>query len=734
MGKGQGSVKLEPSSDVATSKRAAESVERTISKKIKKTKKEKKDKSKDKTVISKQINGDEEKPLIKKKRTLDNQAENVEMPFIKKQRPSFSSFSNGEIAPEDDFEDTDIALGDVVTKKVDSNDVDSFGMSSVTVNLLKSKGFSSLFDIQAATFRLLRNEKKDVIGRARTGSGKTLAFVLPIIESVSADKLHKKTRPEGKPLVLTLAPTRELAQQVHRDYEWVCDAHGMTSACFTGGTMKGPQKGALRRGLDVLVGTPGRVIDLMEEGYLSLSGVQYIVLDEADEMLSMGFQEAVEKILCACDTKEMKQTLLFSATIPRWVKELARKYMRTDSTVTVDTVSDCKNRTNSDIRHLAIACPPSERGDTIADVVKVHTGALGKTIIFTDTKIEANEVANMEKVISALGGAGVLHGDIPQNQREATLAAYREGKIRVLVATDVAARGLDIKSVDLILQTHPPGNYETYIHRSGRTGRAGESGTCVTFYSTRERYMVTQIEHKAGIKMEVARPPQAVDIVKASVEDTIKKIGGVHPDNLKLFREVASKVVESYGKEKNAAETALAAALACMSGYTDERFRSRSMLSCCQGFVAAVVEGPDTMENVAQGWALVRKWLGFEVAGECRGIQICKNKNMAVFDVPEERADKVLEAGKRSEGDGVSFSIPTDLPELQEPLFNAQDAKRNSWRGGRNSGGGGGGGGWRGGGGGGGGWRGGGSRGGGGGGGGWNRQSSGGGGFSGFGR
>lgn len=595
---------------------------------------------------------------------------------------------------DDEGEDTNIALGQVVDRASTSNDVDAFNMSQTTVAALKEKGFKSLFDIQAATFRLLRFEKKDVIGRARTGSGKTLAFVLPIIEALASESLPRKHPPHEKPLVLCLAPTRELAQQVHRDFEWISSAHSYTSGCFTGGTMKGPQKGQLRRGLDILVGTPGRIIDLLDEQCLSLAGVRYIVLDEADEMLSMGFQDAVERILGECTSPEMKQTLLFSATIPRWVKDLARKYMREDATVTVDTVSDSKNRTNSDITHLAMACPPTERGDTIADVVKVYTGALGKTIIFTDTKAEANEVSAHEKLVNALGGVGVLHGDIPQGQREATLAAYREGKVRVLVATDVAARGLDIKDVDLILQTHPPTNYETYIHRSGRTGRAGKSGTCCMFYSTREKYMVGLIEHRAGIKFKRANAPQPSDIVRASVSDTVMKISSVHSDNLKLFREVARKVVESYQGEEDAAEKALAASLACMAGYTDERFKMRSLLSCFQGFVAVVLSSSHPFESSGHAWSVVRRLVGQELAAEMKGMQVCKDKTKAVFDVPQASLD-IIEATGSTLSNGYSLTVPKDeLPEMDEGQFDLHSAtqqlneRRQMWRGKRGGGGG----------------------------------------------
>lgn len=692
MGKGEAVMAVSPDEHMQQLVSAAALKEKSASKEKKKEKKDKRDRKEKK-----------EKKEKKRKHSSDDSTEEKDAiqasPRSKKAKTEASTpqlITNGVHSSvqsmEDDIEDTNIGLGTVLKEKAATNDVSSFGMSTTTVKLLKDKGIQTLFDIQAATFKKLRVEKKDVIGRAKTGSGKTLAFVLPIVETIAVERLNR-VHGQQKPLVLCLAPTRELAQQVHRDFDWIASGHGLSTACFTGGSSKGPQFGALRRGLDVLVGTPGRIIDHLDEGSLCLGGVRFVVLDEADEMLSMGFQEAVERILGECSTADVKQTLLFSATVPRWVKELARKYMREDATVTVDTVSDDKNRTNSDITHLAIACPPTERGETIADVVKVYTGALGKTIIFTDTKVEANEVASMEKLINTLGGVGILHGDIPQGQREATLAAYRRGKVRVLVATDVAARGLDIKAVDLILQTHPPTNYETYIHRSGRTGRAGMSGTCVTFYGHREKYLIGLIEHKAGIKFKRANPPQPSDIIRASVSDTVKTISSVHSDNLGLFREVAKKVVESYNGKEDAAETALAASLACMAGYTGERFKTRSLLTCFQGFTAGVLSGGQWFESTGHAWSVLKRLIGAELASEVKGMQLCKDRCKAVFDAPEKRMAAVKKAVK-NRGEGFTLEVPTDeLPEMEEKFdlkeaMNNLQERRQFYRGKREGGGG----------------------------------------------
>lgn len=253
---------------------------------------------------------------------------------------------------------------EVKTKKLS---VSEFNLSATTVGALKAKGIESLFEIQAATLDVIQGGL-DVIARAKTGSGKTLAFVLPVVEGLSRNgqKLTGRDR-SGTPTVVVLAPTRELANQVNRDFEFVADAHGLKSVCIYGGAPFGPQCNAIRSGVDIVVATPGRLNDHLERGTISLSAVKYFVLDEADEMLSMGFKDEVEKILQAATAPH--QTLLFSATVPRWVTELARKYLKAGYR-TVDMVGEGANRTNKDITHFAISCPWQARGDTLGDLVK----------------------------------------------------------------------------------------------------------------------------------------------------------------------------------------------------------------------------------------------------------------------------------------------------------------------------------------------------------------------------
>lgn len=597
--------------------------------------------------------------------------------------------------------------------KADDLAIAKYALSAPTVKALASKGINALFPIQAATFDMLFHKKLDIIGRARTGSGKTLAFVLPIVEALAASQqAGELPGRQGKPLVLVLAPTRELAQQVERDFAWIGNAHGLKSACFYGGSPMGPQLSALRlgRGLDILVGTPGRVLDHLERGTLNLAGVRYVALDEADEMLSMGFSEDVEKILAAC-TADVKQTLLFSATIPRWVKDLASKYLRSDATETVDMVSDDKNRTNTDITHLMLSCPPGSRLGVLADVIRMYAGPTGKCLIFTDTKAEATDLGSTPTITAALGTIGTLHGDIPQATREQTIAAFRSGKIRVLVATDVAARGLDVPNVELVVQTHPPTSYETYIHRSGRTGRAGKTGTAITFFSLREKSSIGLITHKAGIKFKRVSAPQTADMVAANTPDTVKKVNAVPPSTLKVFASSAAQLLREYDapfgvSEEDKPKAALAAVLACLAGFGTQAVQVRSMLTCFEGQAAVVMTSPVPLASQHAAWVPIRRHFSHGLASGARSLTLSADHSQAVFDVAQHHMKEIEDFVPGS--DGITFELASgELPALEEERFDLQSAlsanseRKNAWRGrsGGFRGGGGGGGGGRGGGG-----------------------------------
>ena len=220
-------------------------------------------------------------------------------------------------------------------------------------------------------------------------------------------------------------------------------------------------------------------MDHIERGNIDFTGIQTVILDEADEMMNMGFKEDVEKIMRKVQETDKPQFIMFSATMPGWVRGLAKQFFESGHKY-FDLAGDLKNKTAQNVSHLAIDCPYFNRTSTLADLLLVHVGLHGKAIVFASTKADANAIILSDKVKHDVE---VLHGDIAQNQREVTLKRFRENKFKVLVATDVASRGLDIPDVDLVIQLEPPKDVESYIHRSGRTARAGKSGTCITFYS-----------------------------------------------------------------------------------------------------------------------------------------------------------------------------------------------------------------------------------------------------------
>jgi len=331
-----------------------------------------------------------------------------------------------------------------------------FRISSPLQSLLMAKGITHLFPIQSMTYDAIY-DGKDVIGRARTGQGKTLAFSLPIIEKLRSTK---RTKARGRsPAVIIMAPTRELAKQVGEDFDY-CSPE-LECICVYGGTGYGDQTRAFYRGVDVVIGTPGRIIDHIERGSLDLSAVQYFVLDEADRMLDMGFQEDMDKVFSAVKAGESNrklQTLLFSATVPSWVKSVANKYMA-DDRVTIDLVEGKKMQASVDVTHFKCRCSwqVESRASMIYDLIRVYaTGVVtgeARCIVFVQTKREANEliVAKSMKL-----QCRAMHGDIPQATRESTLKAFRDGKFSVLVATDVAARGIHIDNIDLVVNCEPP--------------------------------------------------------------------------------------------------------------------------------------------------------------------------------------------------------------------------------------------------------------------------------------
>ncbi|KMZ76233.1 DEAD-box ATP-dependent RNA helicase 53 [Zostera marina] len=368
-------------------------------------------------------------------------------------------------------------------------DISKLGISDHIVSSLSFRGITELFPIQRAVFEPAM-EGRDMIGRAITGSGKTLAFGIPILDKIIQNQSqHRKKR---VPSALVLAPTRELARQVQREFEE--SAPNLSSTCLYGGVPINTQIRSLRVGIDIAVGTPGRIIDLVERGALNLSEVKFVVLDEADQMLAVGFEEDVERILDYLPSK--KQSMLFSATMPSWVKDLSKKYLK--NPLVIDLVGNSDKKLAESISLFSIASNASGKQNLLPVLISQY-GKEGKTIIFTKTRKDAENLSQiMERVI----GSKALHGNMHQTQRDRTIAAFSKGRFNVLVATDVAARGLDIPDVDLVIHFEMPNTSEIFVHRSGRTGRAGKKGTTVLMFTEGQRRDVRLIERDLRFKFE----------------------------------------------------------------------------------------------------------------------------------------------------------------------------------------------------------------------------------------
>ena len=544
-----------------------------------------------------------------------------------------------------------------------SRPLDDFRLSASTKQLLLKNGVESLFPIQAQSFDSVY-EGKDLIGRAKTGQGKTLAFCLPILERLVADGAAVGSRgAHGRPpTVLALAPTRELALQVHRDFETYFGNHGMRTLCVYGGTPIGPMKGELRRGMDVIVGTPGRVKDLMQQGALDLTKLRVRILDEADEMLNIGFKEDVEEILGAVTDKEAVQTLLFSATLPDWVKGLCAEFQKADK-VTVDLVREHKQKAATTVRHVSIPMHWKEVPAALPDIISVYSGG-GRTIVFCETKNLCNDLAGSERLRAM--GAEALHGDIPQAQREKTLQGFRDVRFRVLIATDVAARGLDISGVDLVVQAEPPTSAETYVHRSGRTGRAGAQGVSVTMYSRNKEGLISLIERKQGVKFERAGAPQPLDVARAAAGIAARKIAKIDTKVVGVFRGEAERLVAAMAaRGVEDPIDVLGAALAEISGHTD--MKARSMLSGAEGMTTLqFTSSTGDVRTATYVWGFLKKSISDRDLERVRGMALTADGSGAVFDVPEGEVAKYTAASTETSYGTFTVEVATTMPELKE--------------------------------------------------------------------
>ncbi|WP_022871899.1 DEAD/DEAH box helicase [Nesterenkonia alba] len=350
-----------------------------------------------------------------------------------------------------------------------------FNVRTEIVEALAQKGIIHPFPIQAETLPIALGGN-DIIGQAKTGTGKTLGFGIPALQRIAhpGTEAYEQLPSPGAPQALIIAPTRELAVQVAGDITTAGAKLGARIATIYGGRAYEPQIEELQRGVEIVVGTPGRLIDLHRQKHLNLKNVKIVVLDEADEMLDLGFLPDVEKLLSF--VPEVRQTMLFSATMPGPVVSMARRFMTKPTHISAADPFD-EGVTKKDIRQVVYRAHALDKDEMIARILQAQ--GRGRTIIFTRTKRQADKLS--AELQSRGFAAGAIHGDLGQGAREQALRAFRNDKVDVLVATDVAARGIDVTDVTHVINYVCPEDESTYLHRIGRTGRAGQKGTAVTF-------------------------------------------------------------------------------------------------------------------------------------------------------------------------------------------------------------------------------------------------------------
>jgi superfamily II DNA/RNA helicase len=365
----------------------------------------------------------------------------------------------------------------------------SLGVPAPLVEVLDHQGITSPFPIQAATLPDAI-AGRDVLGRGRTGSGKTLAFVLPVLTRLVT---RRRDREPGRPRALVLAPTRELALQIDRVIAPLARPLGLRSTTVFGGVGQNPQVTALRKGVDVVVACPGRLEDLIGQGHVKLDRVEITVLDEADHMADLGFLPPVTRLLDR--TPADGQRLLFSATLDKGVSTLVRRFLDDPVTHSVDSEQSPVHSMAHHVLHVTT----EHRLPVLVEL----TSAPGRTIVFTRTKHRAKQLTRQ---LNAHGVPSVeMHGNLTQNVRTRNLAAFADGRATALVATDIAARGIHVDDVSLVVHADPPVEHKAYLHRSGRTARAGNDGTVVTLATEHQRRDVKDLARKAGITPTVTR-------------------------------------------------------------------------------------------------------------------------------------------------------------------------------------------------------------------------------------
>jgi ATP-dependent RNA helicase DeaD len=405
---------------------------------------------------------------------------------------------------------------------------EKLGINDEILKGLSKLGFTEPTPVQEEVIPRMLEKQMDLVSLAQTGTGKTAAFGIPLIQLID----HKKKYTQG----LVLCPTRELCMQVARDLEaYAKYIPGLKILSVYGGARIDQQIRSLQKGVQIVVATPGRLKDLLRRKAANLSKINFVVFDEADEMLQMGFQDDLTAILE--NTPKQKSTLLFSATMPKEVAAISRKYMNSPLELTIGT----KNAGADNVRHEFYMVQVRNRYPALKRIVDNSPDIY--SIVFCRTRRECNDVAN--KLIHDGYNADALHGDLSQAQRDHVMSKFRCRNLQILVATDVAARGLDVSDLTHVINYNLPDEIASYTHRSGRTGRAGRDGTSISIVSTKERYRIKSIERKIQKKFKQCAVPSGSEICKKqmlSLMDEVTKVKVDHKQIEPLYEEIASKL------------------------------------------------------------------------------------------------------------------------------------------------------------------------------------------------
>ncbi|ETW05170.1 hypothetical protein H310_04172 [Aphanomyces invadans] len=545
------------------------------------------------------------------------------------------------VPDEDDDVDNVIDVDDATTTTsgfVDQKPLSDFDLSPQTTQNLERAGITHLFPVQVESFSTMM-EGKDIMGRSKTGSGKTLAFALPIVERLLSTPATQKRAPRA----IAMLPTRELAQQVADEFRRI--APQLRVALVVGGVSYIGQENELRRGIDILVGTPGRVVDMMDKGNLDLSHIEVSVLDEADMMLKFGFQEEVETILGAMP--DTKQCVMWSATTPRWVHTIARQYLK-DPTM-IDLVGEDNSKLPATVSHKAIMVTRDSKDHILESILNLYSQG-GQALIFTETKQEADELVSF--LSARAKGVRVLHGDLSQNLRTATMKGFRNGDVRTLICTDIAARGLDIANVDLVIQYRLSNDQENFVHRAGRTGRAGRSGVNVVLFESRDIRDVRDLESKFGMTFNHAAAPLPSQMLKHAMATVTDKLNNVAFDGRKAFEAIAKELLANEDERVHV----VSSALALLAGFDAKGPTVYSML---------------TAQPHIQTLSLVgdRSWNADAISSFLQEVRVTVPYSRVVrgdnstfyFDVPHKHVDTVLE---HAETKNVVVAPVTELPKI----------------------------------------------------------------------